>query len=128
MSPARRLYVGQKAFIELDGRVLVLFSGSFLDMPGGRIDEGEYDLTAALKREVREETSLEVEVGDAFVTWLFEPPDTSPFLAGYRCLYVSGEVTLSEEHTAYRWVDAQTFRELDDGSPTFRALARYFET
>jgi 8-oxo-dGTP diphosphatase len=122
----RKFEVGQKAFIERDGRVLVMFFPSgWLDFPGGRIDEGEDDLAESLRREVREETTLEVEVGIPFATWLSR--SGTVFLVGYRCRHVSGEVVLSDEHGAFRWVDAGTFRELDDGSPPFEALARYFE-
>jgi 8-oxo-dGTP pyrophosphatase MutT (NUDIX family) len=119
-------YVGQKAFIERDGALLVLFSRGRLDLPGGRVAQGEYDLADALKREVREETALEIDVGMPFVTWFFEPPERSPFLIGYRCSYVSGEVAISTEHDGLRWVTAVTYQELGDGSSTFDAIERYY--
>jgi 8-oxo-dGTP pyrophosphatase MutT (NUDIX family) len=34
-----------------------------LDLPGRRIDDGESDLEEALRREVREETGVEIDVG-----------------------------------------------------------------
>jgi 8-oxo-dGTP diphosphatase len=124
----RRFFVGQKAFIERDRKVLVLYSKrGFLDMPGGRIADGEWDLAEALKREVREETSLEIEVGQPFITWFFEPPETSPFLVGYKCRWLSGEVQLSEEHESYLWVSRNTLSEIDNGSTTFGALQKYFQ-
>jgi len=125
--PHKLFQVGQKAFIEKDGEVLVVyFENGWLDLPGGRIDEGETDIIAALRREVREETSLEIEIGSPFVTWLSR--GKAVYLVGYRCRYVSGDVRLSEEHASYRWVNATTYRELDDqDSEPFRALQRYFE-
>lgn len=61
--------VGQKAFIEKDGKVLVLHDpGGRLDFPGGKIQEGEAkdaeasSLIRSLQREVREETGLEIGV------------------------------------------------------------------
>ena len=117
--------VGQKAFIEKDGQVLVVFfPNGWLDFPGGRINDGESDLVEALKREVREETTLEIEVGAPFATWLGR--GETVFLIGYRCRYVSGKIELSHEHRTYQWVDGDSYRELDDGSPPFEALARYF--
>jgi 8-oxo-dGTP diphosphatase len=119
--------VGQKAFIERDGKLLlVFFPNGWLDFPGGRIDEGEIELVASLRREVREETTLEIEVGAPFATWISR--GSAVYLVGYRCRYVSGEVVLSDEHGSYRWVDAETYRECDDGSAPFGALRTYFET
>jgi 8-oxo-dGTP diphosphatase len=120
--------VGQKALIERDGEVLVVFfPNGWLDLPGGRIDEGETDLAAALQREVREETTLEIEVGDPFATWLGRG-STTVYLIGYRCRYVSGEVVLSDEHAAYRWVNGRNYEALPDRTGPFHVLRRYFET
>ena len=124
---AHKLFqVGQKALIEKDGRVLVVFfPNGWLDFPGGRIDEGESDIIDALNRELREETTLEVEVVDPFATWLGR--GNTVYLVGYRCRYVSGEVKLSDEHESYRWVSRADYSTLDDGSGPFAALRRYFE-
>ena len=125
--PAKRFEVGQKAFIERDGRVLLVFrENGWLDFPGGRIEEGESDLIEALKREVREETTLEIEAGDPVATWL--GLGDTVYLVGHRCRYVSGEVQLSDEHTDHRWVDVDTCREFDDGSVPYAVLRRFLET
>jgi 8-oxo-dGTP pyrophosphatase MutT (NUDIX family) len=82
-------HVGQKAFIDREGEVLIVFrQNGWFDFPGGRINDGETDIIEALKREVREETSLEVEVCQPFATWLGRGDTT--YLVGYRCRYVSG--------------------------------------
>jgi 8-oxo-dGTP diphosphatase len=119
VEPRHQLFqVGQKALIERDGEVLVMFfPNGWLDLPGGRIDEGETDLIAALKSEVTEETTLEIEVGEPFATSLAR--NTAVYLVVYRCRYVSGEVTLSEEHSAYRWVNRTNYHEVDDGISPF---------
>lgn len=123
---AHKLFqVGQKGFIEKDGKILVVFRfNGWFDFPGGRIEDGENDFTAALQREIREETSLEVEVGAPFTTWLGRGDRV--YLVGYRCRYLSGDVFLSAEHVDHRWVDAETFGVLDDGSAPFEVLRRYF--
>jgi 8-oxo-dGTP pyrophosphatase MutT (NUDIX family) len=121
----RRFYVGQKALIERDGQVLVLFHEGNVDLPGGKVQDGELDLVKALQREVREETSLEVEVGAPFATRLSS--DAAVYMVGYRCRYLSGEVVLSDEHDAYRWLDAGEYRALSDASPQFSLLQSYFE-
>jgi 8-oxo-dGTP diphosphatase len=125
---AHKLFeVGQKAFIEKDGCVLVVFfPNGWLDFPGGRINEGETDVIEALKREVREETALEIQVGRPFATWLGR--ESTVYLVGYRCRYLSGEVTLSNEHAAYRWVSREDCDEVDDKSAPYDALRAYFDS
>ncbi len=133
MAEDKQFYVGQKAFIEKDGEVLVLFENTEakLDYPGGKIQEGELDFAEALKREVREETSLEIEVGDPFATWYYEitqgrSAGKKIFLVAYRCRYISGEVKLSDEHTDFRWVNKNNFMEIDTGGKYFAVLKKYF--
>jgi 8-oxo-dGTP diphosphatase len=133
MAEDKLFCVGQKAFIARNGEVLVLNDPKAnLDFPGGKIQEGEADFTESLKREVRDETGLEIEVGDPFVTWYYEfKPGHRNFgktvyLVGFRCRYVSGEVGLSDEHDTFRWVSKEDFRTMDDGSVYFGALEKYF--
>lgn len=131
--------VGQKAFIEKNGEVLTLgdpFEG--LDFPGGKIQEGEArdadasSLIESLKREVMEETGLEIEVHNPFAVWYHEFPKESRnygkvvYLVGFRCKYVSGEVVLSDEHNKYTWVNKENYKDVDDGSDYFDMLEKYF--
>ena len=126
MADNRSFHVGQKAFIHRGSELLVLFwNRTEVDLPGGRIQHGEVDIEAALKREVREETGLEIEVGAPVATWLNSAGTT--YLVGFDCTYVSGEVVLSEEHDGFRWVDAGNYADLDDGHPHFAALRQCFE-
>lgn len=134
MKEDQEFYVGQKAFIEKDGGILVLNNPSEgLDFPGGKVQIGETDFVEALKREVREETSLEIEVGIPFVTWYNEFPmhhrnvGKKVFLVGYRCKYVSGEIILSHEHDKFEWVNKDNYKTVGDGSEFFCALERYFK-
>ena len=132
--------VGQKAFIEKDGKVLILNDpGEGLDFPGGKIQDGEAkdgdasSLFRSLQREVREETGLEIEVGNPFVVWYHEFPKNHrnypkvAYLVGFKCKYISGEIKLSDEHNKFKWVDKNDYAEVDDGSDYFDALKKYFE-
>src|SRR4030042_4668310 len=110
MAEDKLFYVGQKAFINKNDEVLVLFDPILgLDYPGGKIQEGETNFDVALKREVMEETGLEIEVGDPFARWYFEfgpghrNAGKKVFLIGYKCKYKSGEVKISEEHNKFKW-------------------------
>lgn len=132
--------VGQKAFIEKDGQVLILGDPiEGLDFPGGKIQEGEArdgdasSLIEPLKREVREETGLEIEVLNPFHVWYHEFPKSSRnygkvvYLVAFKCKYVSGDVKLSEEHDKYQWVNKDNYKEVDNGSDFFDVLEKYFK-
>jgi 8-oxo-dGTP diphosphatase len=137
VKPDKQFYIGQKAFIEKDGSILVLHDPLLgLDFPGGKIQEGETDFTEALRREVREETSLEVTVGKPFTTWHYQFPQEGGhrnagkdiYIVGFTCAYVGGEVTLSDEHDEYYWVNKTTYQSLKEKGGYYEALRQYFES
>ena len=126
-----KFYIGQEAFINKSGKVLTLNDQEIgLDLPGGKIQIGETDFPSSLRREVREETGLEIKVGRPFVTWeipMFEHYRGSRlFLVGYVCSYVSGEVKISNEHTSFEWVSKDTYKQIDSSTKHFAALREYF--
>ncbi len=95
-----------KGVLVHDGRVLLLLNErNEWDLPGGRPDPGE-DQRAALKREVREETGLDVEVGAQVDEHLFEVlPGIFVRIVAYVCaLNGDSAVRLSHEHLETRWV------------------------
>ncbi len=128
-------FVVQKAFIRKGDDVLVLNDPvEGLDFPGGKIQENEENLIEALKREVMEETGLEVEVGEPFTVWqeVFPPihkyAGKKAYIVAFRCSYVSGEIILSNEHDHFRWVNSRNYQEMDDGTSYFGILERYFNS
>ncbi len=133
--------VGQKAVINKDGLVLVLHDPlpqpGNIDLPGGKIQEGELDFTKALQREVKEESNLIIEVGRPFYTHYWEFPKDSIhrnrgkkiYLVFYTCNYLSGEVKISEEHDWYRWVGKNDYKNaFIEQNNIFKALSVYFNT
>lgn len=126
-------FVAQKAFIEKGGKILVLNDPvEGLDFPGGKIQTDEYDTSKSLEREVAEETSIKIEVGAPFTTWIevFKHDDFAGkkvLLIGYKCRFLSGEIKLSDEHNHYLWVDKENYSEVKEDSSFFAALEEYFE-
>lgn len=121
MSENALFTVGQKAFIIHDQKLLVMTSEKYgIDFPGGRIKEGEKDFEAELKREVLEETGLEIIVGKPYETWFFETKEgVKIFCIGYLCTSNSREVTVSHEHDSYQWVDKNSYKDLTNNPAVY---------
>jgi 8-oxo-dGTP pyrophosphatase MutT (NUDIX family) len=129
MNQDKLMFVGQKAFIEKEGKILVLFDKYGLDFPGGKIQDGETDIINSLKREVKEETDLEIVVGRPFYTF----KDTmivngqARFIVCYLCNYISGEFKMSHEHDKFDWVNMETYTKYNGDNGYFKALETYFQ-
>lgn len=134
MQEDRLFFVGQKAFIEKDRKILILNDPWVgLDFPGGKMQKGETNLIAALRREIKEETSLEIKIGLPFFTWcaVIKNPKhkyvgEKVIVIAYKCTYLSGKLTLSDEHDKYFWVDKDSYKEYDFNDDMKKALKIYF--
>jgi len=116
MKKVDKQWIAAKSFIVKDGEVLVLreapTKGStkvgYYQVPGGRVELGE-PFFDGLKREVKEETGLEVLpiVPLTVMEWYPKIVDVHWHVVAvyYLCDYVSGEVVLSEEHDHHKWID-----------------------
>ena len=71
--------------------------------PGGRLHPDE-DPLQGLKREVLEETGLEIKVFDPVVTWFGEFNQTTLLSVDYLCQSDRDDVVLSKEHDAHCWL------------------------
>ena|SRR3990167_157122 len=132
MAEDKLFFVGQKAFIHKDGQVLVMKEDSGLDFPGGKIQDGEPSFEESLKREVKEETGLEISIGEPFTVWYRVGTKgihegKTIFLVGYKCEYLGGEVVISDEHLDFEWIDKENYKKLEDQGLYFKALGKYFE-
>ena len=66
----------------------------------------------ALVREIREELEAEVTVGELLNTVEWDYPTFHLRMFCYACRMVQGTLQL-REHTAYRWLTADTLRSVD---------------
>lgn len=136
MAKNQTFYVGQKVLIRKGEELLLLIDPRFgLDLPGGRIQEGEKDLIDSMQREIKEEIGLIVEIGEPTLTWTWQiKVEQHPvFLVGYESKYISGEIKLSNEHSEFHWVTKENYLELvekyrKDNPEICNAIVRYFRT
>ena len=78
----------------------------------GKVEFNEHP-NDALRREIKEESGLNVVIDERPVAVCQTMRGTEPMiLVYYVCDHVSGDVTLSKEHDAYRWSDLQEFKTL----------------
>lgn len=107
-----------KGFIVNENKILLVKRRSndvqmpgIWEVPGGRLENGENPVSG-LKREVMEETGLEIEVVVPFNVNHFTRSDGQTItMLVYLCKALSTEVTLSEEHPEFEWVEFSKVRE-----------------
>jgi ADP-ribose pyrophosphatase YjhB (NUDIX family) len=100
---------GVEAVIERDGRILLARRANepgrgLWDLPGGFPDEGE-EPVEALRREVREETGLELEHVSLLGIWI--EPDyagRSVFSVTYAATAPAGDAEAADDVAELRWV------------------------
>ena len=85
------------------------------DLPGGHIHEGESDVKG-LQREIQEETSLYISRAP---DWFMLEKHTRFFLIREW----KGEITLSDEHTEYKWVAPREVTKYNIGKMYENAVA-----
>ncbi len=99
-----------------EGKILMLLSPDRgWEIPGGQVEGGE-SLTDALKREVKEETGIDIEVGNlktvySNVSKRVQPDGINSIGSiinfGFTGRATSGELTTSDESLEVNWVDRE---------------------
>jgi len=115
------MFVSQKALvINSEGKILALRRSKTdpsrpltWDLPGGELEEGEV-LEENIKREIKEETGLEVEkVGLIHATAGYNQRKEYWVKIGYLSKVEIPTITLSYEHDKYQWLTKDEFLALE---------------
>lgn len=99
-----------------EGKVLLaqrkenVHQGLLWEFPGGKVTEGE-EPRQALRRELREELAVEVEVGALFDAVYYSYPEFPVLLLVYRCKIQKG-VPQPLASRALQWVDPRELEEI----------------
>lgn len=93
---------------DADGRLLVVRRGNppaagRWTLPGGKVQRGER-LAAALKRELHEETGLEVQVGDLVGVAEAISEDVHFVILDFHVHVLGGELVAGDDATAVAWM------------------------
>jgi len=114
----------EKPIIQVVGAAIINDSGELLcaqrgygsligkwEFPGGKVEENETD-QEALKREIKEELNIDIEVSDLIDENYNEYADKNINLKVYKCKYISGEIH-DTEHQALKWNKPEDAEFLD---------------
>jgi ADP-ribose pyrophosphatase YjhB (NUDIX family) len=86
----------------------------YYSLPGGRVEFGE-TLHAALHREIREETAMEIEI-IGLAGWREVVPETSGrghfLIMSFAARWAAGEPVLNDELDDARWLDPDALGDL----------------
>jgi len=123
MEEVDKLFVATKAFIVYNGKVLLLKEsakykdganpGKF-DVVGGRVEPGQH-FKESLRREIKEETGLDVEIGKPFFVseWRPKVKNEQWQIVGtfFECHAHSDRVQVSKDHEQHIWIHPDEYQQ-----------------
>lgn len=110
---AALLFENGKVFAAKRGASPYPYVAHKFEFPGGKIEQGERG-EDAVKRELKEELDMDVEVGSLYASHTFEYPDFIITLYLYECEMRSAFEL--KEHECYAWIAPKDLNE-DEWAP-----------
>lgn len=111
MTNNKNIQFGVKALIVNEGKFLVMHNNGvkedLWELPGGRMEYGE-TAEETLMREIAEETGVTVKPIKLLDTWNLVKKEYQITGIIYLCILDKGEVRLSDEHDAFKWINIET--------------------
>lgn len=131
--------IAMKAVIVKDGKVLILREAATYGegtqrgryhVPGGRLELGE-NFEQGLKREVMEETGLQVEIVDPLYVGEWRPiiknVQNQIVAVFFICEPTTDEISLSTEHDDYLWIKPEERTQYDIMDPEDKVIDKLAE-
>ena len=82
------------------------------ELPGGKVENGEF-FADALVREIKEETDLDVKVGDFCEAVQDDYPHRRTVQLIMYAKDITGDVKISDEHDEWMWAGVEEIKSLD---------------
>ncbi len=105
------------AIIKKDGKILIAQRGRNKsqalkwEFPGGKVELNE-TAKESLKREIKEELNIDIEVKEVFGETIFEYPNGSIKLISFHAEWISGDLKVLE-HEKIEWVTIDKLKDYD---------------
>ena len=119
-SLSKQLFICVDGVLIKDAKILLLkrsvepFKG-FWHVVGGHVEDNE-TLKEALKREFKEETNLDIHIGDELDRRIEETFDRIKFVVVFQVNSYSGKLKLNEESLEYGWFKQMPTKSVYDYS------------
>jgi 8-oxo-dGTP diphosphatase len=94
------------------------------DLPGGGIKFGEQPSQGAI-RETKEETGLKIKVTEILMLWAIPYKKQWSIEVTAQGIYLNGKVSLSPEHSEYKWADKKELQKIKSGTVHLRKLIKF---
>ena len=93
------------------------------EFPGGKIEENETE-EHSIKREIKEELNIEIELISRLTPVTFKYPNFEINLIPFIATYLKGEIVLFE-HKQYKWLLKDELKKLDWAAADIPILKEY---
>lgn len=93
------------------------------ELPGGKVEKGEF-FADALVREIKEETNLDVEIGDFCEAVQNDYSHKRTVQLMMYLVDVRGEVRISDEHTEFMWASLDKIKTLEISTSLKKVLEK----
>ncbi|MGD8783157.1 MAG: NUDIX hydrolase [Thioalkalispiraceae bacterium] len=95
-------------------------------IPGGKVNFGE-SLKRAVKREISEETGIEIEVHSPIYTFEIIEPELHYVVIDFTTSYLSGELKAADDAAQAAWISREDFPTLEINPITKQLLKNQFQ-